>query len=79
MTIFIILLSFLVVFGVYFAIFYFLYRKFGKTLKKMFEILKRLPDTNENPKKYRKLDHFQQELDNVNKLLEKYKKNKVID
>lgn len=74
MTIIIILLSFLLVFGVYFIIFYFLYRKFGKTIKKMFDIIKNMSKTNEEPKKYRKLDHFQQELNKINKLLEKYKK-----
>jgi len=74
MTIIIILLSFLLVFGVYFIIFYFLYKKFGKTIKKMFDLIKNMPNTDENTKKYRKLDHFQQELDNVNKLLDKYRK-----
>jgi len=74
MTIFIILLSFLVVFGVYFAIFYFLYRKFGKTIKKMFEMLKTSSNGGENQKSYKKLDHFQQELNKINNLLEKYRK-----
>jgi len=40
----------------------------------MFEIINNISKTYEKPKKIKKLDHFQQELDKVNRLLDKYRK-----
>jgi len=74
MSILIVLLIILLVLSINFLFFYFLYRRFGKAFKKMFEIIISMSKTYEKPKKLKKLDHFQQELDKVNKLLDKYRK-----
>ena len=71
MSILIILLSILFILGFNGLVFYFLYKKFGKIIINTF---KNMPNTYKSPKKYKKLYHFQQELDKINKILEKYNK-----
>ena len=40
----------------------------------MFEMINNMSKIDENSKKLKRLDHFQEELNNVNRLLDKYRK-----
>lgn len=71
MSILIIILLIILILGLNFLFFYFLYKKFGKIIINLYKKMETIPKYTEIPKK---LTHFQQELDRVNKILGKYHK-----